>query len=353
MLRRETAFGLVLMLASVGCPSAPQPAPPAPSTAIAMTTAATTATLPVASATPAPSASAPPVDKTVISADEAERVLFLKDSPAAATTCREQGTDADQIHCLLGVLYGKDKPALAAVTTLYDEAGVVVGVEARHTMDGGWRGKIELVPEPPLGRHRRHVAWLVPAYRDFARFFAGLEERGQKKASFRYAPIRMRFFRSVGRTTPSAYASGWTVAYNVSGSLHTTPDAVRETMFHETFHLNDRAHGRWSEKALTAPFEEILARCTQNAKLSTPCLRPYAPNETMVRGGTYYAFQPGNGVWEYAAELAIRYYREHRRLLAGQKLGKKAFKCGPAPNAKTWQLLADEFFGGIDLVPPC
>lgn len=348
----STACCLVFGLASVGCPSAPQPAPPAPTTAAATTlTAVATASPATASATPAPSAA--PVAKQEISAEEAERVLFLKDSPAEATACRERGSDGEQIHCLLGVLYGKDPQALEAVTTLYDEAGVVVGVEARHTMDGGWRGNIELVPEPPLGRHRRHVAWLVPAFRDYARFFAGLEERGQKKASFRYAPIRLRFFRSVGRTTPSAYASGWTVAYNVSGSLHTTPDAVRETMFHETFHLNDRAHGRWSEKALTRPFEAILARCSQGGKLSTPCLKPYAPNETMVRGGTYYAFQPGNGVWEYAAELAIRYYREHRRVLADQQLTAKAFKCGPAPNAETWQLLVDEFFGGIDLVPPC
>src|SRR5690606_9231625 len=129
-------------------------------------------------------------------------------------------------------------------------------------------------------------------------------------------PIRLRFFRSVGRTTPSAYASGWTVAYNVSGSLHTSADAVRETMFHETFHLNDTAHGRWSATALTSHYRAILDRCTRGAMLETACLRPYAPNETMVRGGTYYAFQPGNGVWEYAAELAIRYYREHRDVLA-------------------------------------
>jgi len=89
-------------------------------------------------------------------------------------------------------------------------------------------------------------------------------------------------------------------------------------------------------------------------RLSTPCLAPYAPNHTTVRGGTYYAFQPGNGVWEYAAELAVRYYREHRVILGMQKTGdRKPFKCGPEPNPTTWKLLADEFFGGVDLVPAC
>jgi hypothetical protein len=254
---------------------------------------------------------------------------------------------------MIELLYDKDARASKDALALFDEAGIVAGVEPRQTMDGGWRGVLELVPEPALGRYRRHLRWLVPAYRDYAQFFEGLEKRGGEATEYRFAPIRLRFFRSVGRTTPSAYASGWTIAYNVSGSLHTTADAVRETMFHETFHLNDHAHGQWSLKKLSDHFDEIVKRCTKTGRLSTPCLRPFAPNETMVRGGTYYAFQPGNGVREYAAELAIRYYREHRRVLAGRKLPKSAFKCGPAPNSTTWKLLADEFFGGIDLIPPC
>jgi hypothetical protein len=73
----------------------------------------------------------------------------------------------------------------------------------------------------------------------------------------------------------------------------------------------------------------------------------------MVRGGTYYAFQPGNGVPEYAAELAIRYYREHRALLAGRRLPAPAFKCGNEHNGRAWRLLVEEFFAGVDLVPAC
>ena len=30
-----------------------------------------------------------------------------------------------------------------------------------------------------------------------------------------------------------------------------------------------------------------------------------------------------------------------------------AFKCGPPENAEAWRLIADEFFAGVDRVPPC
>jgi hypothetical protein len=75
----------------------------------------------------------------------------------------------------------------------------------------------------------------------------------------------------------------------------------------------------------------------------------------MVRGGTYYAFQPNNGavVHEYAAELAVRYWKEQSEMLAKGKLARKAFKCGPAENARSWRALVDEFFAGVDRVPTC
>jgi hypothetical protein len=74
-----------------------------------------------------------------------------------------------------------------------------------------------------------------------------------------------------------------------------------------------------------------------------------------VRGGTYYAFQQnnGNGVHEYAAELAVRYWKEQSEMLSKQKLARPAFKCGPSVNARAWRALVTEFFGGRDLVPPC
>ncbi len=140
------------------------------------------------------------------------------------------------------------------------------------------------------------------------------------------------------------------IAYNVDGSLNTSPDAVRELLFHEIFHLNDVAHGDWSPAAMGAIFDSIVARC----HASTPCLAPYAPTTTLVRGGTYYAFQQNNGapVREYAAELALRYYREQRAVMRGAPPAVR-FKCGRPENGRAWTLLVDEFFAGVDRTAPC
>ncbi len=304
---------------------------------------------------PAPSADTAPVEAEAprISAARAEALLFLTNFPVEARPCRAHADEGERIRCMLRVRFAGDAAAADTAIALYDVSGSVAGIERAHRMDGGWRGHIDLVPEPPVGPHRRHLSWLVAAFEDFDRFFAALAERGGKRIDYRYEPIELRFFRSVGRTTPSAYASGWEIAWNVSGSLHSGADAARETMFHETFHLNDRAHQHWSERILTPSFDEIVRKCSAHGgRPSTACLKPYAPNDTMVRGGTYYAFQPGNGVWEYAAELAIRYYREHRAIVLG-KPALSPFKCGPAPNGDNWQALVDEFFAGIDLTAPC
>ncbi|MEQ1854328.1 MAG: hypothetical protein ABMA01_22385, partial [Chthoniobacteraceae bacterium] len=140
--------------------------------------------------------------------------------------------------------------------------------------------------------------------------------------------------------------------YNVEGSLLTTAPGVLETLFHELFHNNDFDHGDWSAKTLQTDYDAIIAKC----KTKVACLTPYAPNKTRVKAtGNYYAFQPnnGNGVHEYAAEMAVRYFTEQRQMLRDGKLAKPAFKCGPAENARSWQALVTEFFGGRDLVPAC
>ena len=74
-----------------------------------------------------------------------------------------------------------------------------------------------------------------------------------------------------------------------------------------------------------------------------------------MRGGTYYAFQPNNGdaVHEYAAELALRYYRENRAAMRGETLHHALFKCGPVENQHAWRAIRDEFFGGADRTPNC
>ncbi len=209
------------------------------------------------------------------------------------------------------------------------------------------------MPVLPIGKERVHLAHVSMALDDFDAFFRALCLRGKASVAYRWRAIALRFFRSMKARTPSAYASGWTVAYNVGGSLNKTDTSVRETMFHEIFHLNDAAHGQrgdgWSERALEPTYEKIVYAC----KASTPCLAKYAPNDTKVKGGTYYAFQPGNDVREYAAELAVRYYREQRGALGQQPATKTPFKCIGADNASSWNALVTEFFGGIDLTPKC
>jgi hypothetical protein len=178
-------------------------------------------------------------------------------------------------------------------------------------------------------------------------FFA---ELGDPPPRYRWRGLAFRFVRSVGKRTPSAYAGGWEVTYNLAGSLLTSAAGVRETLLHELFHCNDEDHGDWSAHHLQADYDAIVARCK-----TTACLAPYAPGTTKVRGGTYYAFQPdnGNGVHEYAAELAVRYFLEQREVHDAGKLARPAFKCGPPENARAWRGLVDEFFAGRDAVPAC
>ncbi len=271
-------------------------------------------------------------------------------SATASPGAVDPKAEAERIRCLLRLRFAGDEAAREMAIGLYDKLGMVTGVGQDQIMDGGWRGEIHLVPELPVGQYRKHLQWVKTGFEDIDAFFAGLDARRAPgtKATYRYKALALRFIRSVGRTTPSAYAQDWEVAYNVSGSLHASAAAVRETLFHEVFHTNDARHGGWSQRALGPISDAILERCGQK----TACLAPYAPGTTMVRGGTYYAFQKGNGVGEYAAELATRYFLEHRAILEGKRYEKGTFKCGPAENAKAWKALVDEFFG-VDLTPDC
>ncbi|MDB4938956.1 MAG: hypothetical protein JWP87_5928 [Labilithrix sp.] len=305
-----------------------------------------------------------PAEEPAPGFDEILRVLFAEKTSAAPilAACPVSLPGDARVRCLYDERYKGDAKAAAIALELYVKWRIVAGVEVPHTMDGGYRGMIEIRPAVPVGENRHHLEWVAGAIRDFDTFFGELEKsRGGEGRSvlftpnakspkpYRFQPITLRFMRSVAPArTPAAYAHDWDVAYNFVGTLNISADAVRETMFHEIFHLNDAAHGGWSPKALGEVFDFVAHKCGIN----TACLTPYTPNETMVRGGTYYSFVPGNGVMEYAAELALRYYREQRAAL--RHLAKvKPFKCGPPENAKAWTAMKDEFFAGIDAVPAC
>lgn len=274
-----------------------------------------------------------------VTLEEARRIL-----PTAA--------DCNSVPCLLERAYGSDSRAASRALQLWNEGQHVAGVGPDELLDGGFRGTIHLVPQLPLAEHRQHLDWVATGMHDTDRFFAQLFAN-RAPPPYRWQAVQFRFVRSLVKRRPSAYAFGWTIEYNVRGSLNTNAKAVSETLFHELFHLNDEAHGDWSAKHLQADYRGVLKKCGVKPKLA--CLAPYAPNDTLVRGGTYYAFQQNNGdaVHEYAAELAVRYLKEQSQMLANGKLTRRAFKCGPAVNGRAWSALVSEFFDGRDLVPAC
>jgi hypothetical protein len=247
----------------------------------------------------------------------------------------------------VGSRFADDDAARALALYLFDADADVVTVLPAQTIDGGYRGIIQLVPALPIGPNRKHLEWVAAALRDFDDFFAKVQAHGTVR--YRWRGLELRFYRSVGKTTPNAFASDWSVAYNVNGSIDTSAVAARETLFHEIFHLDDADHGDWSPAHLSAIRDAIVRRCGAR----TACLAPYAPTQTIVRRGTYYAFQPGNDVHEYAAEVALRWYREQRAVARGERLAGASFKCGPDENGEAWRAIGEEFFGGVDLVPEC
>jgi hypothetical protein len=279
----------------------------------------------------------------LVPAARAEEVLF---AGAAAPEC------GGEVRCLIAARYAPWPAARALALALVDELGDVAGSEVEHDMDGGYRGAIHIVPALPVGAAQVHLERVLRAQRDFAAFFAALERHTGRALPYRHQGLVWRFFRSVGRRTPSAYAQGWEIAYNLDGSLNGATTSVRDTLFHEIFHLNDFAHGGWSRRALGEMVDGIRARC--GARVA--CFTPFAPTPTRVRAtGLYYAFQDDNGdtANEYAAELATRWFHEQRAALDGTAWPAGRFKCGPAENARAWRALGAEFFGGVDLVPDC
>jgi hypothetical protein len=276
-----------------------------------------------------------------ISRSLAQSILYLK--AETAPTC-DSGDEHAQIVCLLKARYAKDAASSKLAIELYEKTGTVAGQLPAQPFDGGYRGKLKLEPRLTIGPLRTHLQWAASALFDFDAFFAKLGGN----PNYRWRALDLSFFESVKRRTPSAFAIDWMVAYNVSGSLFTSETGVRSTMFHEVFHLNDQEHRNWSYRALSKIFNSIVEKCGTKVD----CLTPYAADSIKVKGGTYYAFQPGNGVGEYAADLARRYYLENRVALRGEKIEKR-FKCGPPENKQAWKLLVDEFFDGVDLVPAC
>jgi hypothetical protein len=348
-------IGVTLVVVLAGCSHYAPTAPAPPSTEATPRDAEAKARElpPLAPMTPpAPVEAAAPVrhvrDAPPLSPTEIADALLLHGDPRAA--CVAGGDAAEAARCLIRVRFAGDDRAAKLAIDLFDQTGDVAGELPEEMMEGGYRGKLHLVPVCPMLTDRHHLAWVAEAARDYDRFFDALGVGASGPPDYVWRGLTFRFMRSVAARTPSAYATDWTIAYNVDGSLTKSADAVRELLFHEGFHLNDQAHGDWSTHALRGIYDGVVARC--GTKLA--CLTPFSPTEMVVRGGTYYAFQPnnGDGVHEYAAELALRYYREERAMLYGSPPA-HSFKCGPDENMRAWKLLVDEFFAGLDRTPAC
>lgn len=341
---RAAKFALLALLV-MGC-TQPERPPPAPRPAA-------TPTQTVTAATPPPTAKAtseePPAKEEGPSAEDAERVLFLathlKTEPLRKA-CPESLPRKERIRCLITLRYEEDKASLGLALLLYDETGSLPGLLPEETTSDGHGGTVHLMPSRPVGAYREHLSWIISALRDYQRFVTGLSAHGT--VSFKDRPLHFRFFYSEKGGHPSAFAINRNIGYNLLGALNVSDEAVRDTLFHEIFHLNDAWHGEWGSRALSPAFDQIVAKCGKKKD----CLAPYSPTDTL-KDGTYYAFSAGASAREYAAELGLRYYREHRLILESKPLPVAAFKCGPPENATVWRLLADEMFGGVDLVPAC
>jgi hypothetical protein len=270
-------------------------------------------------------------------------------APDRCGPCVREADPAALAACALDLRYGGDPEALGLARALFDRTGVVAGVDPRPAVDGGYLGDVPSGPALPTGPYRKHLEWVVRAIDSYEDLFAKVTPLAHGAVLFRTRPLAFRFYRTARPSYPSAYAIGDMVGYNLEGVLHTSETDVGETLFHELFHLNDKGHGYWSLRALSPLFLGILQKCGGDHD----CLTPFAPDATVVPGGTYYSFDGRTGeVREYAAEVGLRWYREQRAALGGEPMI-PPFKCLTPENEKAWTLVADEFFGGVDVVPPC
>lgn len=293
--------------------------------------------------------------KTAAPPPEDRRLLVARAFPGdeeSASSCRHVVDEQGLVGCLFEARFGEDRDTRALVQRLYTDHGVVAGIEPPHVMDDGdYRGRVDLEPSTPVGDKRIHLEWILDALTSLDAVFSELSQRAPAPMHFVRKPSVIRFFETTNTTTPSAYAADGAIAYNLRGELWTSPESVFETLVHELFHLSDASRGYWSIATLKEQHDTIRAKCSG----APTCLDRFAPYETKVDGGIYYAFHPTSDVREYAAELAARYVREQREriLLPDAPPTTVPFKCQAVENEWAWRELADEFFGGVDLTPPC
>ncbi|MBX3206158.1 MAG: hypothetical protein KF764_13895 [Labilithrix sp.] len=268
---------------------------------------------------------------------------------ACAKACPSTLPAREHAECLIAFRFAGDDAALELARALYAKTGVLPGVDT--TQSQGTYGGTQIATRPalPIGDHRQHLAWIIASFDRYDAIFSSLAARAPRPIDFRLHPDAFVFFSTETQAYPSAWGQGGVVGYNLEGPLHTNERDVLETVFHELFHLNDERRGGWSATALGDLFEGIVHRCGTDHE----CFGDFAPHDTRVPDGTYYPFdEKTRDVREYAAELALRYFREHEAILEGAPL-EPPFKCGSEDNRVAWERLVEDFFGGLDLSRDC
>src|SRR5258708_2059000 len=79
--------------------------------------------------------------------------------------------DPDPVACTIDARFSADTQAQALATQLYRATGDVAGLGSDEIMNGGYRGKIHLVPELPIGKYRKHLVWVSAAMTSIDGFF--------------------------------------------------------------------------------------------------------------------------------------------------------------------------------------
>ena len=133
--------------------------------------------------------------ETKVSVGDASKLLYLDAEPP--TSCAK---DAAPIACLITARYSRDTKAADVALALFRDQGHVAGLGAEEIMDGGYRGKIRLVPELPIGTYRKHLTWVASAMTQIDTFFTAFD----RAPNYRWRALALRFVRSVGKRTPSA-----------------------------------------------------------------------------------------------------------------------------------------------------
>jgi hypothetical protein len=296
--------------------------------------------------------SAVPSSANVDDEDSLARQLLCRD--VGDDLCRLACPDSRSTHefteCLIAFRFSVDPIAQQLARDLYGQTNALVGIGLHRSIDGFPGEEVQLFPALPIGTDRHHLEWLSSSLKSFDAFADALAPHAKEPLAFERRPRAFAFYRTAEPAFPSAYCSDGVIAYNLDGPLHTVERGVLETLFHELFHINDARRGAWSEATLGTVFEDIIERCGDEHE----CFRKFAPHSTVVSGGTFYGFdRRTRDVREYAAELALRYFVEHETILGGTPPAEAPFKCRAQENRLAWELLARDFFGGVDLTPRC